>query len=102
MDEPLALEWAAYRAACDAIDLLLANPVFGDPYADPTRRRHAADRLLARRRSAVAASRRLIAGAEQEPDLDPGWLDELREEHELLLRALASSERQAGDSAISA
>jgi hypothetical protein len=102
MDEPLALEWAAYRAACDAVDLLLANPVFRDPQVDPTRRRLAAERLLTRRRTAVAASRRLIAGAEREPDLDPGWLDELREEHDQLLRALARSERQATGSTVGA
>jgi hypothetical protein len=100
MDEPLALEWAAYRAACDAVDLLRGHPVFGDPQADPEKRRHLTERLLTRRRTAVAASERLIGRAEREPDLDPDWLDGLREEHDALIRATARSERQIAQSAI--
>lgn len=100
MDEPLALEWAAYRAACDAVDLLREHPVFDDPRADPARRLSMAERLLARRRSAVAASERLVGRAELEPGLDPDWLADLRDEHEELLRALLRSERQVAESAI--
>lgn len=100
MDEPLALEWAAYRAACDAVDLLRAHPVFDDPRAGHEKRLRAAERLLARRRTPVAASERLIRRAEREPDIDPAWLDELREEHDVLLRATARSERQVAESAV--
>jgi hypothetical protein len=100
MDEPLVLEWAAYRAACDAVDLLRGHPVFDDPRADPARRLRVVERLSARRRAAVVASERLIDRAEREPDIDPDWLDELREEHELLLRAAARSERRVGESEI--
>ncbi|MDQ4116057.1 MAG: hypothetical protein M3235_03750 [Actinomycetota bacterium] len=100
MDEPLALEWAAYRAACDAVDALRGNPVFSDPRAGPERLRRATERLLIGRRSAVAASERLIGRAEREPDIDPDWLDELRDEHDLLVRAAARSERQLARSAI--
>lgn len=100
MDEPLALEWAAYRAACDAVDALRGHPVFDDRRADPRVRRRATERLLSRRQAAVAASERLLRRAEREPDLDPGWLDELREEHDVLLRAVARSERQVAESAV--
>ncbi len=97
-DEPLALEWAAYRAACDAVDLLRGNPVLDDPHADPGRRQRTAERLLTRRRSAVVASERLIGRAERDPDIDQNWLDELRDEHEELERALARSEREVAES----
>jgi hypothetical protein len=100
MDEPLALEWAAYRAACDAVDMLRGHPVFDDPHADPEKRLRATERLLMRRRTAVAASERLIGQAEREADIDPTWLDELREEHDVLVRATARSERQIAESAI--
>jgi len=100
MDEPLALEWAAYRAACDAVDTLRRHPVFRDPNTDPERRLRAVERLLTRRRSAVAASERLIGRAEREPDIDPEWLDELRAEHDVLVRAVARGERQIAGSAI--
>lgn len=87
MEDRLAAEWAAYRKACEAVDLWRWNPILSDPAAEPAKRRHMTERLTRLRRAAVAASEQLISKAEDDAELDPEWLAGLRDEHEELRRA---------------